>query len=313
MRYQNIIDMIAGTPSVRVNHITSVHAPLFVKLEGWNPTGSIKDRACAFMLQSAIESGALTPAKTALDGSSGNFACALVFYSRIMGYDATVAVTSKLTAAKRDFLTYLGASIHYVGDFTIQANEFCRKLADEAPEKYCFLDQLHNWDNPKAHYQTTAPEILAEFPDVEMIVGSLGSGGTMAGVGAYMKQTAPHVKIVTVESASGSRIPGTGTFVDGDYVSPFIRKACEQGHFDLMVKVSEQDAASATRILSNQGIFCGVQTGGVLHAALTSASLANIRGPIVMLSGDSGWKNLDKLISLAANWQKDPVECLTHP
>ena len=313
MRYENIMDMIARTPSVRVNHITSVRAPLFAKLEGWNPTGSIKDRACAFMLQSAIRSGALTPAKTVLDGSSGNFACALAFYGRIMGYDATVAVSSKLTAAKRDFLTYLGASIHYVGDFTIQANEFCRKLAEESPDEYCFLDQLHNWDNPKAHYQTTAPEILTEFPDVEMIVGSLGSGGTMAGVGEYMKQTAPHVKIVTVESASGSRIPGTGTFVDGDYVSPFIRKAREQGHFDLTVKVSEQDAASATRILIDQGIFCGVQTGGVLHAALTGASLANIRGPIVMLSGDSGWKNLDKLMPLATNWAKDPAECLTAP
>jgi [CysO sulfur-carrier protein]-thiocarboxylate-dependent cysteine synthase len=313
MRYQNIVDMIARTPSVRVNHITSVRAPLFVKLEGWNPTGSIKDRACAFMLQSAVQSGALTPDKSVLDGSSGNFACALAFYGKIMGYAATVAVSSKLTAAKRDFLTYLGASIHYVGDFTIQANEFCRKLADKSPGKYCFLDQLHNWDNPKAHYQATAPEILAEFPDVEMIVGSLGSGGTMSGVAEYMKQTAPHVKIVAVECASGSRIPGTGTFVDGDYVSPFIQKAREQGHFDLTVKVSEQDAASATRTLINQGIFCGVQTGGVLHAALTGASLADIRGPIVVLSGDSGWKNLDKLMPLAASWSQDPVDCLTLP
>jgi cysteine synthase len=146
-----------------------------------------------------------------------------------------------------------------------------------------------------------------------MVVGSLGSGGTMAGLAEYMKEAAPHVKIVAVECASGSRIPGTGTFVDGDYVSPFIRKAREQGHFDLMVKVSEQDAASATKILINQGIFCGVQTGGVLHAALTSASLADVRGPIVVLSGDSGWKNLDKLMPLAASWSKDPLHCLNVP
>jgi len=119
-----------------------------------------------------------------------------------------------------------------------------------------------------------------------------------------MKRFAPHVKIVTVECESGSRIPGTGTFVDGDYVSPFIRKGREQGFFDHSIRVSEADAASATQLLIRQGIFCGLQAGGVLHAAIVGASLWDLQGAVVMLAGDAGWKSLDKLLPLAANWPK---------
>src|SRR5579872_4292858 len=193
MKYQSVLDMVGKTPSVRVC-INGAHCSgLFLKLEGFNPTGSIKDRACVFMLRSALENGELTAGKSVLDASSGNFACALAFYSRMLGYEATVAVGSKLTEAKRDFLKYLGATVHPVGDFTIEGNAFCRQLAAQSPEKYCFLDQLHNWRNPEAHYRTTGPEIMSEFPNATVIVGSLGSGGTMTGVGKYVKEKAPRV------------------------------------------------------------------------------------------------------------------------
>jgi cysteine synthase len=293
--FDSVFRLVGNTPCVRLRGEPG--PPLYLKLEGANPSGSIKDRACAFMLHAAVRDGALTPGKVLLDASSGNFACALALYGRVLGYDAAVAVSSKLTRAKHDFLAYLGATIHQVGDFTIQGNEFCRKLAASNPEKYHFVDQLHNWNNPQAHVETTGPELLGQVSDLATVVGSLGSGGTMAGVAAYLKSVAPHVRIVAVECAAGNRIPGTGTFVDGDYRTPFIERAYAEGHFDRTVRVTESDAARMSRRLVEQGLYCGLQTGGVVHAALNCADLAT-DGSIVVLSGDSGWKNLDKLLAL---------------
>ena len=298
MNYDTVFDMIGRTPHVRLRMPGIEPDSVYLKLEGCNPTGSIKDRACAFMIQSAIRSGELQPGMIALDASSGNFACALALYSRMLGYEATVVVGSKLTQAKREFLEFAGATVYQVGDFTIQGNEFCRELVQREPEKYFFLDQLHNWLNPQAHYETTGPEILTEFPDVGMIVGSLGSGGTMLGVAEYVKQKSPSVRIIVVETASGSRMPGAGTFVDGDYVTPFITKGYNSGLFDDVVRVSEAEAHAAGRLLISQGVFCGLQTGAVVHAANASASGIGPGKPVVVISGDSGWKNLDKLLTL---------------
>jgi cysteine synthase len=298
MKFESIFDMIGKTPSIRVKFAEVEQAAIYLKLEGCNPTGSLKDRACVFMINQMLATQKLRRGMTLLDASSGNMACAIAYYGRIIGYPATVAVNSKVTAAKRDFLKYLGAEIHNVGTHTIQGNEFCRELAEKHPEQFCFLDQLHNWANPRAHYESTGPEILAEFPKVEMVVGSLGSGGTLMGVAQYLKEKSPKVKIVAVQSGPGSRIPGTGSFDDGDYVTPFIRKGFDEKFFDRCITITEQDAISVTRCLLKQGIFCGLQTGGVLHASLISAREEGAKGQIVVLSGDVGWKNMDKLLTI---------------
>jgi cysteine synthase len=296
--YDHIFDMVGHTPSMRLRLPNVKLPPLFLKLEGYNPTGSIKDRACVFMMSSALKDGSLGPGKAVLDASSGNFACALAFYARILGHSSVVAVSSKLTSAKREFLKYLGTKIYEIGDFTIEGNEFCRKLAQDNPSDYYFLDQLHNWQNPRAHFEGTGPEILSEFPDVAMVIGSLGSGGTMTGVAQYLKQANPEIKIVTVECSSGSRIPGTGSFVDGDYITPFIRDARKNGLFDETIQVTEAEAAKSVRLLLEQGVFVGLQTGAVLHATLSNLTKFSVTGPVVALSGDIGWKSLDKLVAL---------------
>lgn len=296
--YQDIFDMIGDTPNLRFRLPGDKGLPVFFKLEGHNPTGSIKDRACASMLRYAVQDGSLVPGKIVLDASSGNFACALAFYSRILGFSSAVAVSSKLTSAKREFLRSLGTEIHEIGDFTIQGNEFCRQLAQSYPSRYCFLDQLHNWRNPRAHFEGTAREILRDFPDIAVVVGSLGSGGAMTGVAQYLKESRPDVKIVTVESASGSRIPGAGAFIDGDYITPFIQHARSKGLFDETVPVTELEAAGSMSLLLDQGIFAGLQTGAVLHATQIYLARCDVTGSVVVLSGDIGWKSLDKLVQL---------------
>jgi [CysO sulfur-carrier protein]-thiocarboxylate-dependent cysteine synthase len=302
MRYSDVFEMVGHTPHVRVRARGAEGARIHIKLEGCNPTGSLKDRPCLHMIREVIKSGALRPGMTLLDSSSGNMACSIAYYGRLLGYPATVVVNSKLTADKRNFLLYYGARLIQKGDFTIEGNRHCREmLREEGGEKYCFLDQLHNWDNPRAHSETTAPEILSDFPEAEAVVASLGTGGTLYGVGEYVKEKRPDIKVVTVESAAGTKIPGTGSFDDGDYVTPFIRRGLDEKLFDHTVKIHERDAFRRSAELRDQGVFCGLQTGGVLEAAVAAVNDLKVRGDVVILSGDSGWKNMEKLLQQPAN------------
>ncbi|MBV9774201.1 MAG: pyridoxal-phosphate dependent enzyme, partial [Gemmatimonadetes bacterium] len=244
---ETIWQAVGETPHLRVSVPELPSARVYVKLEGWNPTGSVKDRGGLRMIQEALADGSLRPGMTLLDASSGNMACALAYFGRVMGHPTEVVVSSKLTEDKRNFLRFYGATIHQVGDFTIEGNRWCRERVErEGSGHYHFFDQLHNWANPRAHYEGTGPEILADFPDVQMVVGSLGSGGTLYGTGLYLREQRPGVRIVAVESAPGTKIPGTGSFSDGDYVTPFIRKGREDGIFDHTVRIHEGDAVRRT-------------------------------------------------------------------
>lgn len=304
MKYGDVLAMVGRTPAVRVRSNRVPDTRFHAKLEGWNPTGSVKDRAGLRMICEARDSGQLQPGMTLLDASSGNMACALAYFGRILGHPTTLVVSSKLTQDKHNFLRYYGATLHRVGDFTIEGNRFCRELVERDGEgRYCFFDQLHNWANPRAHFEGTGPEILEAFPDVEMVVGSLGSGGTLFGTGQFLKEQHPGIRVVAVQSAPGTKIPGTGSFDDGDYVTPFIRKGLDDGIFDRVEKVVEADAVRSTLELRDQGVFGGLQTGGVFHAAQRAAQELGIRGQVVFISGDSGWKNVDKLLPHAPPMQ----------
>lgn len=296
--HEDVFGLVGGTPHVRVGMDERPGARVYVKLEGNNPTGSIKDRAGVAMLRENVESGELRPGRTILDASSGNMACAIAYFGRVLGYPTRVFSNSKLTDDKRAFIEYFGAELDILGQFTIEGNRECRRIAEAEPERYCFLDQLHNPANPRAHYQTTGPEILAAFPGLRMLVGSLGSGGSLFGTAQYLKERLPGLTVVAVEAASGTRLPGTGAFTDGDYVTPFIERGYADGLFDRRVRVHEEEAKQATRTLRDRGIFCGIQTGGVYHSCLQSLREEEADGDVVILSGDSGWKNMEKLAQL---------------
>ncbi|MBW8874475.1 MAG: pyridoxal-phosphate dependent enzyme [Acidobacteria bacterium] len=295
MRYEDILALVGNTPHLRVRCGEPSAAFLYIKLEGYNPTGSIKDRAGVRLIQDSLKSGRLRPGMTLLDASSGNMGCAIAYFGRLAGYPAKIYSSSKLTDDKRGFMLYFGAAVEQVGDFTIEGNQVCRQIAAGEPDRYCFLDQLHSWANPRAHYETTGPEILAEFPDVAMLVGSLGSGGSLFGTAQFLKEKRPGTIVVAVQAAPGTRLPGTGAFDDGDYVTPFIQRGYDEKIFDHRIKIDEKSAVARTRELRDQGIFTGLQTGGVCHAAVACAHDLGIQGEVVALSGDSGWKNMAKL------------------
>jgi cysteine synthase len=302
--YENVFGMVGNTPYIKVCGEIPAGTSIYIKLEGLNPTGSLKDRACLRLIQKAVAAGELKPGMTLLDASSGNFGCALAHYGRLLGYEACVVSSSRLTPEKRDFISYYGAQLHQTGDFTIEGNLFCRELVKENPGRFCFLDQLHNWANPQAHYETTGPEILSAFPQVAMVVGSLGSGGSLLGIGEYLKERRQEVIVISVQAKVGTRLPGTASLDEGDYITPFIEKGYSQKIFDHVFKVTEAEAVAASIQLRNQGIFCGLQTGGVVHAAQEMIRQLRIKGTTVVLSGDSGWKNVTKLLTINSTVQK---------
>jgi cysteine synthase len=298
MKVDDMLSLVGGTPHVRVRCDEPAGAAIHVKLESFNPTGSIKDRAGARLVAEAHRSGRLRPGMTLLDASSGNMGCSIAYFGRLLGFPSRVVSGSKLTEEKRVFMRYFGAEVDQVGDFTIDGNRHCRRLLEAEPDRYCFLDQLHSWTNPQAHYDSTGPEILADFPEVSLLVGSLGTGGSLFGTAQFLKEKRPGLRVVAVQSAVGTRLPGTGSFDEGDYVTPFIQRGYDEGIFDVVEKIDYDSAVAMTKRLREQGVFAGIQTGGVCHAAATVASRLGIQGDVVVLSGDSGWKNMEKLSAI---------------
>lgn len=298
MIHESVFSMIGNTPLVEIKTDEITNARILVKLESLNPTGSVKDRAAVNNIRTAEANGDLDKSKTILDASSGNMACALAYYGKILGYNVKLICNTKLTDDKRQFIEYFGAELDVFGQITYEGNQKCKELAEQYPDKYCFLDQLHNWANPEASYETLGPEIFRDVPDVKAVVGSMGSGGSMCGAGGYFKDNHPEVRIFTAQAASGTKIPGTGAFIDGDYKTPFIDKMYDEKILDDSLMVHLEEAHERTKQMRDQGIFVGIQGGAVLHTTISMINKHGIQGDVVMVIGDSGWKNMEKLKAL---------------
>ncbi len=298
--FSNVEQLIGNTPILELSLGLDNKIKTYMKLEGSNPTGSIKDRAALFIIKDKLKKKKLIKGKTILDASSGSFACAISYLGNILGFPVVTVTGSKMTEDKLNFVNYFGGrNIKINANFTIDCNRYCSEvLLKENPEQYCFLDQLHNWENPKAHYETTAPEILERFPNVSAVVFSIGSGGTICGVSKFFKKFSPKTKIIAITASKGTKIPGTAGFLDGEYETPFIKEFNEDNRIDYTAVVSMEDAINNVLELRSRGVYAGIQTGGVVAGTINAIKELGISGDIVMISGDAGWKNSDKLKSI---------------
>ncbi|MFA1547967.1 PLP-dependent cysteine synthase family protein [Actinomadura chokoriensis] len=290
-RFESLAATVGRTPVVEIRPDETAGARILVKTEGANPTGSIKDRACVALFRELLRDPEWSAGKTVLDASSGNMGCSLAYFGRLLGIPTRIVASSRLTPEKRFFMEYFGAAVETVGDFTIEGNRFARSVAAAEPGRWYFMDQLHNPVNVQAHFAGTGPEVLAQVPGVAAVVGSVGTGGTLLGTGRFLKQVDARIAVVAVEAASGTRIPGTASLADGDYRSPFIAAGCEEGVFDTSIPIAEEQAAQTARALLDMGVFGGLQTGAVVAAAREFARRNDVRGDVVAIAGDSGWKN----------------------
>ena len=291
MRYDSILDTIGNTPLVELKSFSPrPGVQIFAKLEGFNPSGSVKDRIAKLMVEEAEASGNIKPGSILLEPTSGNTGIALAMIARVKGYQFTAVMPDNVTQERRQMLELFGANIIY-SDGALGSNGAV-KLAQELASKddrYVMLYQYGNDANPRAHYEGTAVELIKDLPDLDVFVAGLGTGGTLTGNARRLKEYNPAIKIVAAEPLQGDGVQGLRSLEDG-----FVPAVLDQSLLDAKILVSARDSIYRTRQLKDQeGIFAGPSCGAVLHAALRIAATMD-RGKIVVILADGGWKYLSE-------------------
>jgi cysteine synthase len=287
VRANSILDLIGNTPLVAAHELSPNPAVrLFVKLEGMNPGGSVKDRIAKSMIEDAEEAGRLRPGDTILEPSSGNTGIGLAMVCRVKGYKLRVVLPENVSVERRQLLEIFGAEVipSPAAEGSNGAIKVAQKLAKEGG--VVFLYQYGNAANPKAHYDGTGPEIWADCPEVDAFVAGLGTSGTLMGVGRYLKERKPDVKIVAVEPPAGEDVQGLRSLEEG-YIPPIFDPDVLDRRF--VVRLAE--SIEWTRRLGELGIFAGLSSGAVLAGAAKVAATMD-EGTIVALLPDGGWKYL---------------------
>ncbi len=287
-RYRDVVDAIGNTPLVGMPRMSpKPGVRLWAKLEGHNPTGSTKDRIARKMIQTAEASGELTAERTILEPTSGNTGIALAMVARRRGYRLTVVIPDNASEERIRLLELFGAEIVFSpGEKGTNGSiEVARALARD--ERYYMPFQYGNPANPQAHYEGTAEEIVRDLPGVTHFVAGLGTGGTLTGCGRRLHEHDPAVKVVAAEPELGDLVYGLRSLEDG-FVPPIFDEAV----LDRKFLVNSSDSLRATRELTErEGIFAGISSGAVIHAARRIATELE-SGDIVCLLADGGWKYL---------------------
>ena len=290
--FRSVLDLIGNTPLVDVSELSpNPEVEIYVKLEGHNPGGSVKDRPALAMIEDAEKSGLLTPGATLLEPTSGNTGIGLAMVCRVKGYHLKVVLPSNVSLERRQLLEVWGAEIIESpgSEGSNGAVRHARSLAAEHPE-WVFLYQYGNLANPKAHYEGTGPEIWRDCPEITHFVAGLGTSGTLLGVGRFLKERNPAVQVWAVEPPAGELVDGLRNLDDG-YIPPIFLEERGEDLLDRKTVVGPRDSILWTRRLADVGIFAGISSGAAMAGAAKCASLIE-RGVVVVVAADGGWKYL---------------------
>jgi [CysO sulfur-carrier protein]-thiocarboxylate-dependent cysteine synthase len=293
LRFESLLDSLGGTPLVGLPRLSPApDVRLWAKLEDRNPTGSVKDRPALWMIQCAEKDGLLKPGATILEPTSGNTGISLAMAAKLRGYRLICVMPENTSVERRQLLEMWGAEIIFspAAGGSNEAVRRAKALAAEHPD-WVMLYQYGNEANALAHYETTGPEILADLPSITHFVAGLGTTGTLMGVGRYLREQVPEVQVVAAEPRYGELVYGLRNIDEG-----FVPELYDESVLTTRFSVPSRDALRRTReLLEQEGIFAGISTGGVLHAALgvaAKAVKAGRRADIAFIVADGGWKYL---------------------
>jgi len=290
--YRNVIDLIGDTPTVDISPLSPNPAVrIYAKLEGQNPGGSVKDRAAKYMVLAAERDGTLEPGATVIESSSGNTGIALAMICKLRGYALKVVLPENVSIERRQALEVWGTEIipSPASEGSNGAMVRAQKLAADHPE-WWFPFQYGNDANPRAHYEGTGPEVLADVPDITHFVAGLGTAGTLMGVGTYLKEHKPGVQIWAIEPPAGEMVDGLKNFDEG-FVPPVFT---DWGGYELLDRkmiVRPRESIEWTRRLTEVGVFAGISSGAIAAGAAKCAAAID-EGVVVMIVCDGGWKYL---------------------
>nr|WP_212763577.1 cysteine synthase [Gordonia araii] len=300
-RYDSLIESVGHTPLVGLQRLSprwnddgsaSPHVRLWLKLEDRNPTGSIKDRAALAMVVAAERDGVLTPGATVLEPTSGNTGISLAMACKLKGYRLICVMPENTSLERRQLLEMYGAEIisSPAAGGSNTAVAMAKELAAEHPD-WTMLYQYGNEANALAHYEGTGPELWADLPEITAFVAGLGTTGTLMGVGRFLREQRDDIAIVAAEPRYGDEVYGLRNVDEG-----FVPELYDETVLTRRFSVTGEDAVGRVReLIEAEGIFAGVSTGAVLHAAsrLAQAAVrAGERADIAMVMPDAGWKYL---------------------
>ncbi len=282
---ENLLDLIGNTPLVALRQLSPAGRTIYAKLEGQNPTGSIKDRIALAMVDAAD----LAPGQELLEPTSGNTGISLALVAKLRGYKLTCVMPANATPERRLVLELYGATI--VDSPANEGSNGAVRLAQElaaADDRYVMLFQYANEANPRAHYEGTGAEIVRDLPRVDALVAGLGTGGTLMGTGARVREAFPGVIVAAAEPLPGDPVMGLRSLDDG-YVPPIL----DVTKLDRKILVSNAESVVAVHaLLEREGIFAGVSAGAVVHVARKIAEELPEGSTVVAVLADGGWKYL---------------------
>jgi [CysO sulfur-carrier protein]-thiocarboxylate-dependent cysteine synthase len=285
----SLLDLVGNTPLVELKHMTpKATVKIYAKLEGQNPTGSIKDRVAKLMIETAEATGELQPGRELLEPTSGNTGISLALVAKLKGYPLTCVMPENATEERRRVLKLYGATI--IDSPADQGSNGAVRLALELAERnpnYFMPFQYANPANPRAHYEGTGAEIAEALEHVDVLVAGLGTGGTLMGTGERLRESFPDIVVAAAEPLPGDPVMGLRSLEDG-YVPPIL----DVSKLDRKVLVSNEESVTAVRaLLDREGIFAGISAGAAVHVAQKLAAELE-EGVVVCILADAGWKYL---------------------
>jgi cysteine synthase B len=290
--HPSITELIGNTPIIDVSALSpNPKVRILAKLEGWNPGGSVKDRAALAMIEEAEKHGDLQPGQTILESSSGNTGIALAMLAKMRGYPFKVVLPENVSIERRQMLEVWGAEIIWTpgAEGSNGAMRHAKELIKQHPDYY-FPYQYGNPANPKAHYEGTGPEIWRDVPEITHFIAGLGTAGTLMGVGRFLKEQNPDIGIWAIEPPAGELVDGLKNIDEG-----FVPEVFEDnGGYELLdrrIIVRPRESIEWLRRYTEVGIFAGISSGAILAGAAKCANEID-EGTIVVIVCDGGWKYL---------------------
>ena len=292
---ENILETIGETPMVKINNLPHpAGVNIYAKIEGQNPSGSIKDRIAIKMIEAAEADGRLKPGQTILEPTSGNTGIALAVAGVVKGYPVEIVMSRSVSEERRKILRSYGAKIHLTpaDQGTDGAIRFARKLRDENPEKYFMPDQFSNQGNYMAHFQNTALEIWQQTDGkIDYLVSATGTSGTIMGLSKFLKAMNPDIKVICAQPVKGHYIQGLKNLEEA--IVPHIY---DPSRIDAQVMVESEEAIDMARqLIRKEGIFAGMSSGAAMLAALRTADKIK-EGNIVVILPDRADKYLSTVM-----------------
>src|SRR5215211_2826607 len=296
-----VLDLVGATPLVELPRMApKPSVRLYAKLEGQNPTGSIKDRVAKAMIEAAEASGELEPGRRLLEPTSGNTGISLALVAKLKGYPLTCVMPENATEERRRLLRLYGAEIVLTpgAEGSNGAVRRALELAEREP-RYFMPFQYANAANPRAHFEGTGAELADALDRVDVVVAGLGTGGTLMGVGDRLRESFPDLVVAAAEPLPGDPVMGLRSLEDG-YVPPVL----DVSKLDRKLLVSNEESVAGVRaLLEAEGVFGGVSAGAVVHVARRLAAELD-EGVVVTVLADAGWKYLSAPFWAAADVER---------